>query len=140
MKSYHLSRSVRITRFLADETFSRNSCVFWCVLKLQSLEVSIFELRGFEWFYGYMSQMQSAESQQLNLSGLFSFADLGEVIFKNCFSCLFIFWWQRILCVKTQLVAWGELEIIFWFQTFNYNTVYSYDGQSNSWRSNKIFI
>ena len=55
-------------------------------------------------------------------------------------SCLFIFWWQRVLCVKTQVVAWGELAIIFWFQTFNCNTVYSYDGQSNSWRSNKIFI
>ena len=62
VKSYHLLRSVRITWFLATEIFSGNSCVFWCVLKLQSLVVSIFELHGFESSYGYMSQMQSAES------------------------------------------------------------------------------
>ena len=55
-------KSVGITRFLAYKTFSRNSCVFWYVLKLQSLMVFMFELHGFEWFYGYMSQMQSAQS------------------------------------------------------------------------------
>ena len=42
--------------------------------------------------------------------------------------------------IKTQLVASGELPIIFCFQTFNYNASYSQNRQSNICTSSTIVI
>ena len=138
VKSYHLLRSVRITRFLANETFSGNSCVFWCVLKLQSLMVFIFELHQVS--NDFIATCHKCNQPNHNNWSNFPLLILEKLFLRTVSLSLFIFWWQRCFFIKTHLVASGELAIIFCFQTFNYYALYSQNGQSNICTSSTIVI
>ena len=62
--------------------------------------------------------------------------------FKELFRFVYLSFGDKefFLGIKTQLDAWEELAIIFWFQTFNCNAVYFWDGKSNICRSDKILF
>lgn len=72
--------------FVANETFHANSCVFWCVLKLQSLEVYTFEPHVSNDFMAANYKRNQANNNNLIQVSCFPMPILEKLFFKNCFS------------------------------------------------------
>ena len=90
--------------FVANETFHANSCVFWCVLKLQSLEVYTFEPHVSNDFMAANYKRNQANNNNLIQVSCFPMPILEKLFLKTVSLSLFIFGDKGFFVLKPTLL------------------------------------